>query len=263
MTNLLGSKPWITAVAATGALVALSGCALFEPAGSASPSAATPAVSTAPMSQAPTTEPGATSPATPDPASAGASASPAASEPASEPASPAASESASAPASEPAGEPTGAAPSPSPSAPASPPAAAGICSAAQLAGAIQDQPGGGAAGSVYRTLVLTNASDQECVVDGYPGVSFVDAAGIQIGAAADRDGSATAPVTLAPGGSVTTTLRQTNAQNYGPDCGITPAAGLRIYPPGATDSLVLPQAIPACSATSIVLMTVGTLQPAS
>jgi hypothetical protein len=128
---------------------------------------------------------------------------------------------------------------------------------------VEDQPGSGAAGSVYRTLVLTNASDQECVVDGYPGVSFVDASGTQVGAAADRDGSASVPVTLAPGGSVTTTLRQTNAQNYGAGCGITPAAGLRIYPPGATDSLVLPQEIPACSASSIVLMTVGALQPAS
>ena len=257
MTNLLGSKPWITAVAAIGAVVALSGCALFEPAGSASPSAATPAVSEAPLSQAPTAEPGATSPAAPDTASASASASPAASE------------SASASASEPAGESAGASasatavPQPSPSASASTPAAPGTCSAAQLTGAVEDQPGGGAAGSVYRTLVLTNASDQECVIDGYPGVSFVDASGTQIGAAAERDGSEAAPVTLAPGGCVTTTLRQTNAQNYGTDCGITPAAGLRIYPPGATDSLVLPQEIPACSATSIVLMTVGTLQPAS
>ncbi|MDN4609306.1 DUF4232 domain-containing protein [Arthrobacter burdickii] len=253
MTNLLGSKPWISAVAATGAVVALSGCALFEPAGSASPSAATPAVSEAPMSQTPTAEPGATSQAAPDPASASASASPAASAPASEPAGESAGASASA----------GAVPSPSSSASASTPAAAGTCSAAQLAGAIEDQPGGGAAGSVYRTLVLTNASDQECVVDGYPGVSFVDASGTQIGAAAERDGAAAVPVALAPGGSVTTTLRQTNAQNYGTDCGITPATGLRIYPPGATDSLVLPQEIPACSATSIVLMTVGTLQPAS
>lgn len=116
---------------------------------------------------------------------------------------------------------------------------------------------------MYRTLVLTNASDQECTVEGYPGVSFVDGSGTQIGAPADRDGSAAAVVTLAPGASATTTLQQTNARNYGADCGLTPASGLRVYPPGATDSLILPQEIAACSATSIVLMTVGALQPAS
>lgn len=111
--------------------------------------------------------------------------------------------------------------------------------------------------------MLTNASDRECTVQGFPGVSFVDASGTQIGAAADRDGSAAALVTLAPGASAAATLRQVNAQNYGADCELTPSAGLRVYPPGATDSLVLPQEIPACSAASIGLMTVGTLQPAS
>ncbi|MBG6224940.1 hypothetical protein IWX63_001505 [Arthrobacter sp. CAN_A2] len=151
-----------------------------------------------------------------------------------------------------------------PAAPAaSTPAAGGICTAAQLTGSVQDQLGGGAAGSVYRTLVLTNASDQGCTVAGYPGVSSVDGSGNQIGAPADRDGAASAPVLLAPGASVTATLRQANAQNYGDDCGLTPAAGLRVYPPGATDSLILPQALPACSAASIVLMTVSPLQPAS
>ncbi|MHA7283104.1 DUF4232 domain-containing protein [Arthrobacter sp. TMS2-4] len=123
--------------------------------------------------------------------------------------------------------------------------------------------GGGAAGSVYRTLVLTNASDEACTVAGYPGVSSVDGAGNQIGAPADRDGAAPVFVLLAPGTSASATLQQTNAQNYGADCGLTPASGLRVYPPGATDSLVLPQALPACSAESIVLMTVGPLEPAS
>ena len=100
-------------------------------------------------------------------------------------------------------------------------------------------------------------------MDGFPGVSYVDVAGAQIGAPADRDGSASTLVSLAPGASTTTTLRQTNAQNYGAECLLVPAVGLRVYPPGATDSLVLPQEIPACSAASVVLMTVGTLQPAS
>jgi hypothetical protein len=96
---------------------------------------------------------------------------------------------------------------------------------------------------------------------GFPGVSYVDAAGTQIGAPAERGGPGPS-FTLQPGASATAVLQQINAGAYGAACGITPAAGVRIYPPGATDSLVLPQESTACSADSIVLMTVGAMQPA-
>ncbi|WP_434995851.1 DUF4232 domain-containing protein [Arthrobacter sp. Ld5] len=243
MTTLLGSKRWIAAIAAAGALVAVSGCSASDP-GTGEPAASTSGTATA----APTTS---------GSSSAGATAS----------ATTAAPESTSGATASATPEPSATEPAdPSPSAtPSAPPAAAagGTCTAAQLTGSVQDQPGGGAAGSVYRTLVLTNATDQACTVAGYPGVSSVDGAGTQIGAPADRDGAAPVSVLLAPGASATATLRQTNAQNYGADCGLTPAAGLRVYPPGATDSLILPQELPACSAASIVLMTVSPLQPAS
>lgn len=240
MTSLLGSKRWMSAVTAVGVIAVVSGCASSgsEDAGvTATSSPSSSSTSASASASAPSASPSATAessaepttPATPDPTATTESATP----------------------------------SPSPSASESTPAAAGVCTAAQLSGAVEDQAGGAAAGGVYRTIVLTNASDQECVVDGFPGVSFVDASGTQIGAPADRDGSATTPVVLAPGASATATLQQTNAQNYGDGCGITPAAGVRVYPPGATDSLVLAQEIPACSASSIVLMTVGTLQPAA
>lgn len=255
MTNLLGSKRWIVAV---GALVVMSGCAApAQDGGGAASSAGVP-------SEAAPAEPSASAAPSAAP-SASASELPSESPSASASEFPSASPSESPSVSE--GPVADAAPSPvpsaSPSASAPMPAAVGACTAGQLTGSVQDQLGGGAAGSVYRTLVLTNASDQECVVEGYPGVSFVDAAGSQIGAPAERDGSAAVPVTLGAGASATATLRQTNAQNHGADCELTPATGLRVYPPGATDSLVLPQEIPACSAASIVLMVVGTLQPAT
>ncbi|MFC3298226.1 DUF4232 domain-containing protein [Arthrobacter agilis] len=249
MTSLLGSKRWIAAVMAAGTLVAVSGCTTSgsEDAGTVSPSTGS-ASAVAPSSAAsavpgggpsafPSAEPtaGPTAADTPEPSESA------------EPAEPVA----------PSGEPS---PAPAVTVPA---AGGGICTAAELTGSIEDQLGGGAAGSVYRTLVLTNASSQACTMAGYPGVSFVDAAGNQLGAPADRAEATAGSVTLAPGASATTTLRQTNAQNYGAECGLTPAAGLRVYPPGATDSLILPQDIPACSAASIVLMSVGTLQPAS
>ncbi len=96
---------------------------------------------------------------------------------------------------------------------------------------------------------------------GFPGVSYVDAAGTQIGAPADR-GEAGPSFTLQPGASATARLQQANAGAYGDDCGAAAASGVRVYPPGATDSLVLAQETPACSAASVVLMTVGAMQPA-
>ncbi len=136
----------------------------------------------------------------------------------------------------------------------------GVCTAAGLSGAVTTEPGAGAAGSAYRTLTLTNTSGAACDMAGYPGVSYVDASGTQLGAPADRGEPGNA-FTLEPGASATAVLRQANAGNYGADCGAVPAAGVRVYPPGATDSLVLPQATTACSASSIVLMTVGAMEP--
>lgn len=117
-------------------------------------------------------------------------------------------------------------------------------------------------GSVHRAIVLTNASTAPCTTAGFPGVSAVTAEGNQIGLPADRDNSSLTVLTLAPGDSAAATLKQGSGQNHGADCGTTPVAGLRVYPPGATDYLVLEQHGESCSATSITLMTVGTLQPA-
>ncbi|MGM0931355.1 MAG: DUF4232 domain-containing protein [Actinomycetota bacterium] len=137
----------------------------------------------------------------------------------------------------------------------------GSCSAGQLSAAIETEPGGGAAGSVYRTLVLTNTGDKSCTLAGYPGVSYVDAKGKQVGAAADRDPDAkTVTLTVAPGGTAAAQLRQTNAQNYGEECGLTDVAGVKVYPPNRKDSLIAEQETVGCSDDSVVLMTVGTFQ---
>ena len=140
-------------------------------------------------------------------------------------------------------------------------AADGSCSAGQLSAAIETEPGGGAAGSVYRTLVLTNTGDKACTLAGYPGVSYVDAKGKQVGAAADRDPDAKkVTVTVAPGGTAAAQLRQTNAQNYGKECGLTDVAGVKVYPPNRKDSLIAEQKTVGCSDDSVVLMTVGTFE---
>jgi hypothetical protein len=142
------------------------------------------------------------------------------------------------------------------------PTAAGpaLCKAATL-NAATDATGGGAAGSVYMTLTLTNTGAEPCLLKGFPGVSLTaDANGAPIGAPAKRD--ETTPVVdvmLAPGQGGAAVLRYTQAGNY-PDCTIVPAAGYRIYPPEDTASLFLAQPAQACSNEAIGLLTIGAFQ---
>ncbi|WP_285725718.1 DUF4232 domain-containing protein [Psychromicrobium xiongbiense] len=152
-----------------------------------------------------------------------------------------------------------AAASPSTSAAAGPsgPAVGLPCTAAALKGTLHD--GSGAAGSVYYTLTLTNTSSTMCVLDGYPGVSLVGKGnGTQLGAPADRDASrpSAGPITMVPGASANAVLRYTQAGNY-QNCTQTPADGLRVYPPSATDSLYIAQPLTACTESSMVLLEIG------
>jgi len=118
--------------------------------------------------------------------------------------------------------------------------------------------GAGSAGTAARNLIFSNISDTDCTMTGYPGVSYVDASKLQVGAPADREpGVDTPTVVLEPGQSAIATLQQTNAQNYGDDCAITDTVGVLIYPPGATDSLLAAQESLGCAAENIILMTVG------
>jgi hypothetical protein len=99
-----------------------------------------------------------------------------------------------------------------------------------------------AAGHTDEQLVLTNISTRTCVIGGFPGVSYVDAHGRQLGAAADRVGNAGRAITLAPHQHAVAVL---TISHPGPLPGCDQpgesqaAAGLRIYPPQNLASLVL------------------------
>jgi hypothetical protein len=136
-----------------------------------------------------------------------------------------------------------------------------LCKASSLT-ATTDSTGGGAAGSVYMKLIMTNSGTEPCLLKGYAGVSLTTGAnGEPIGAAATRDNSTPAvDVLLAPGKSGVATLRYTQAANY-PGCTQTTAAGFRIYPPNDTASLFVAQPRDACTNTDIKLLTIGTFQP--
>ncbi|MCJ1710683.1 DUF4232 domain-containing protein [Clavibacter michiganensis subsp. phaseoli] len=122
-------------------------------------------------------------------------------------------------------------------------------------------PGEGTGMSQQRvTVVLTNSSASPCTVQGWPGVSFVgDRDGTQLGLPATLDRGTDHPtVTLEPGASAQAPLHYTDGQVY-PDaeCGLTPADGLRVYPPGSTASLFVAWPQPACSTTDHALLEVG------
>ncbi|QCP00549.1 DUF4232 domain-containing protein [Arthrobacter sp. 24S4-2] len=124
--------------------------------------------------------------------------------------------------------------------------------------ASEDSSGGGAAGSIYSQLILTNSGAEPCLLRGFPGVSLTaDATGAPIGAPAKQDGSSpVADVLLAPGQAGAAEMRYTQAANYS-DCNVTPAAGYRIYPPEDTASLFLAESRSACSNDAIELLTIG------
>lgn len=136
--------------------------------------------------------------------------------------------------------------------------AAGTAAAQQQAGCVASElrltlgQTQGAAGSTELPLVFTNVSGRTCVLDGFPGVSYVQggADGAQVGAAATRSGKTTGPVTLAPNATATAMVRAVEVRNYPEDtCAPTPVAGLRVYPPNDTGSIFVQYATTGCSKT--------------
>ncbi|MEU4738869.1 DUF4232 domain-containing protein [Actinosynnema sp. NPDC023658] len=99
---------------------------------------------------------------------------------------------------------------------------------------------GGAAGTVYREVVFTNRGFGACVLRGFPGVSYVDASGNQVGAAAVRVGDRGPLLTLPHGGSALSDVGFAQVDNFDPDtCRKTPVWGVRVYPPDETVPLYL------------------------
>lgn len=118
-------------------------------------------------------------------------------------------------------------------------------------GEVKISASGGAAGSIYYPLDLTNTSDTTCTLFGYPGVSFVTGPdGTQLGAAANRDPvTAATTVTLGPGQVAHAFLQVAEAGNYDQaQCQPVATHYLRIYPPDQTIALVVPFTTQVCSA---------------
>lgn len=121
--------------------------------------------------------------------------------------------------------------------------------------------GGGAAGSLVRPLVFTNAGSSTCRLRGFPGVSFVAGDdGHQVGPAAVEDGPRAGQVDLAPGQSAHVEMRIANHLNYDDaTCAPTAVRGFRVYPPGDTAAAYVPAPDTACA--NVALLHVETMEP--
>ena len=118
--------------------------------------------------------------------------------------------------------------------------------------------GSGTAGSVFYKLRFTNLSGHACTLTGYPGVSGVNLAGHRLGSPAARDTSRTPhTVRLAAGASRTAVLQIVSVGNFSAAaCRPVTAAGLRVFPPNATRSKVVPFPFRACSRSGPIYLRV-------
>ena len=105
------------------------------------------------------------------------------------------------------------------------------CSASDLRVSVTSPQG--SAGALHYQLVFDNASSTTCTLYGFPGVSFLDSQGHEIGPPAQQGTAVTRQlVTLHPGAQGYARLDVT-------DPGIPPCAGpgnvaqIRVYPPGS------------------------------
>lgn len=154
---------------------------------------------------------------------------------------------------------------PTPTASSAPIKGPNRCAVAQLIGAIGErngQPAGTGEGmnQQHVAIILTNKSATTCTLQGWPGVSLVgNGNGTQLGAAATLDRTAPHPsLSIQPGGRVQAPIDYSSASVYPPaECREKQADGLRVYPPGSTASLFIPEKWEACTLTQHHLLTVG------
>jgi len=142
------------------------------------------------------------------------------------------------------------APSPSASSGSGPAA----CAAADLKGAVKTL--GGAAGTAYYALQVTNQGGSACSLGGFDTVTLRTAGGDRIGAAARNQGRAKA-VVLQPGQSASRRLGVGTAVNY-PTSKCRPKASTAVAISSRTpaETVTAPLKTQGCASTTVKLMVV-------
>lgn len=125
--------------------------------------------------------------------------------------------------------------------------AAGPCHAGDVK--ITLGKGNATAGSYYAPLRFTNTGDEPCVIADYPGVSYVAGQDAhRVGPPAERVGSSSPAVTLAPGEVAHATVRLLQVHNYPAEaCDPTHVRALRVYAPGETASALVSHSGTGCA----------------
>ncbi len=128
------------------------------------------------------------------------------------------------------------------------------CDNDDLLATYQDR--GGAAGSIYGVIRLTNVSGRTCHTGGFGGLSYVgNGDGTQIGAAARRQHQkAVHRIDLAPGDRVRSQVRQVEAGAYGDRCRTREVDGFRVYVPDETHSQFVEHPTTGCANKRIHLL---------
>lgn len=115
---------------------------------------------------------------------------------------------------------------------------------------------GGAAGTAYYTLQVTNEGAAACVLRGFETVALQDSRGNQIGAPARTEGHARS-VVLQPGHSATRRLGIGTAVNYPTSkCKPKSAAVVAISSKASSATVTAPLKTQGCASTSVKLLTV-------
>ncbi len=119
----------------------------------------------------------------------------------------------------------------------------------------------GEAGSFDTPVILTNTGGAPCTVSAYPGVSYINSSGQQLGPSAARTSGPHAEViTLQTGQAASALLHQTDPGDFDTStCRPQKAQRLRVYPPGQTVPLSVADKVTVCT-TSAGRSTITVLQ---
>ncbi len=120
--------------------------------------------------------------------------------------------------------------------------------------ALQQGTSQGAAGSTIVQYILRNAGTAPCTLYGFPGVSFLNEAGTQLGQAATRQGTATPAFTVQPGQVASFAVQIAVA---GCNANSARSATVRIFPPNNTGALEAPASFLICTAPSVTAVQNG------
>jgi hypothetical protein len=123
--------------------------------------------------------------------------------------------------------------------------------------ALQAGQSQGAAGSTIATFILRNAGSSPCGLFGFPGVSFLNSSGTQLGKAATRQGTAIARFIVQPGqvASFQVQIGVAGCATSSPQ-----STTIRVYPPNQLNALEAPAVFPICTAPSVTAVKNGITQ---